>query len=369
MRRLVFFVDALPFVAVARLLTGELRRTFSSAKPMAPSIGYSVNLHQEMFAGRRPDDAGFFGVRNRLEHAVNLPYRKIRRVQAAFRTLAPQLDRYSRPVWNRILRWETDFIPLHLVENFAPAIPDLLVTESSTALFQRPGWERAVADLTGAGGLMADQVAMDRARALASTTRSHLFVALTSPDRIGHKHGCPSPEMDSVAGRMLSHFLEIMGLMERNGGVEDATLVSDHGMSTVNETLRCGIESQVPGCGANWLCYYDSLYLKVWSDEQSLIDDARAYLEPLPGRVLTEGDRVRLGVSNPEFGDLIFVLDEGTAFAPNFFARRVSKGYHGYVWYGDPHMGLFLSTLRTEQSTITPLDVFTALESASSSKR
>ena len=45
---------------------------------------------------------------------------------------------------------------------------------------------------------------------------------------------------------------------------------------------------------------------------------------------MTEEERQTYGLTLPQFGDFIFVLDEGLAFEPSTFARRKPAGMHGY---------------------------------------
>jgi hypothetical protein len=46
--------------------------------------------------------------------------------------------------------------------------------------------------------------------------------------------------------------------------------------------------------------------------------------------LVTAKERQTYGLTSPGFGDFIFVLDEGLAFAPSTFARHKPAGMHGY---------------------------------------
>jgi len=51
------------------------------------------------------------------------------------------------------------------------------------------------------------------------------------------------------------------------------------------------------------------------------------------GRILTEYDLNMLGIDKKLYGHIIFALNDGMIFFPNFFQRRnIPKGMHGYAY-------------------------------------
>ena len=47
-------------------------------------------------------------------------------------------------------------------------------------------------------------------------------------------------------------------------------------------------------------------------------------------RLVMQDERETYGISNPEFGDFIAVLNEGLCFKPSTFARNIPAAMHGY---------------------------------------
>jgi hypothetical protein len=43
-----------------------------------------------------------------------------------------------------------------------------------------------------------------------------------------------------------------------------------------------------------------------------------------------DDERARHGLTNPAFGDIVAVLDEGWCFQPSTFARHIPRAMHGY---------------------------------------
>ncbi len=273
----------------------------------------------------------------------------------------PRLDRYSRPLWEEVINIPTDFIPLHLLEWFEDPIPDALVANDGRPFFEEPGWDLAIADRTGLTFKDADAAALEAARDFARSSERNLFVSLVQLDRLGHLHGCPSQAVEAASKFAVEAFQELIRIMDQRGRLSSATLLSDHGMSNTTRVVRCELESLVPRCGQDWLCYYDSLYLKVWAEDQRIISQVEDILAGLPGDILTSEQRTKLGVTRRSFGDILFVLHEGNVFAPNFFARRAVRGYHGYVRYGDNQLGAFISTKPVQQSVLTPIEAYGVL--------
>ncbi len=274
----------------------------------------------------------------------------------------PRLDRYSRPIWNRVLRTNTQFIPLDLLEWCEDPIPYPLIQNDKALFFNNSFWDCAIADRTGLRRENADAKAIQLAWEFVNSSDKNLFVALLDIDALGHLYGNPSNELIKASIRAIEAFHAFVQELDERDELGAAFLLSDHGMSNVKKIIELGIEYRIPKCGETWMCYYDSLYFKAWSEDYKIINDIKQELEGLPGKILSKERRIELGVTSKLFGEILFVLDEGYAFAPNFFGRGVAKAYHGYVDYGDMQQGIFVSNVELDLAdTVRPLEVYDQL--------
>jgi Type I phosphodiesterase / nucleotide pyrophosphatase len=359
-RNLIFFVDALPFAVLSDPEVKSLLDEMAVYRPLAPSVGYSINIHQELFAGKAPDDVGYLGERSYIPLKQKLPLLFVRRMVSWLRRFFPRLDRYSRPIWNKILQFNTQFIPLDQLDKFSASIPYPLVKSEQSLFFDNVNWEAAIADRTGLTGKPADTQAFEMAKDAVLNTDKNIFVALLHIDALGHIYGNPSEEVKNASIEAIKMFKTLVKSLDSKGELGQAYLVSDHGMSNVTTVVDLSVEYKVPGFGDKWMCYYDSIYLKLWCDEEiNEFKQIQNVLKDVPGHFLSKLERQELGVTDSSFGDHIFVLDEGAAFAPNFFGRGVAKGYHGYTNYGDTQLGVYISTDEREMpKVVSPLLVY-----------
>ena len=62
----------------------------------------------------------------------------------------------------------------------------------------------------------------------------------------------------------------------------------------------------------------------------------------LPLHCFTEDERISYGVTNNNFGDILFVINDKLAFSPNLFGFLKMKAYHGYLPLSNDNRGIFL---------------------------
>lgn len=364
-RNIVFFVDALPYWVLEKNAAKEILSDFCEVRKMAPSIGYSINVHQELFSGRVPDAVGYLGERRIRKNPNRYGLYKLRSVSSELRKISPRLDRYLRPVWNYLLKSNTQFIPLDLIDWYDESIPYPLIQNDKALFFNNSGWDCAIADRTGLAGEDADNKAIQLAWSYLRHSNKDIFIALLNIDALGHTYGNPSNEVESASMNALKEYRSMVQSLDIRGELGSAYLLSDHGMSNVTRIIDLRMEYRIPGCGKRWICYYDSLYFKAWSDSSAMLDVIKDELRTLPGKILGSMERKRLGVTSRSFGDILFVLNEGNAFAPNFFGRGAAKAYHGYIDYGEMQYGVFVTnTGRGNIESITPIEAYQQMTSS-----
>jgi hypothetical protein len=328
---LLVFVDALPYEHLPRL-PGLAAWPWHAR--LVPGFGYSINLHAELFAGLSPDAVGFFG-----EWAVDPPASPGYR----YRWALPLLDRLFRPyVLNRGLQalLTRGYRPGRLMPNLPLArLADFALhgEKVTSPAFGHPSLFTRHKDLVQVptGGLAKgrrDEALVGRARALIESGARQIYLPLPDLDGIGH--------VERVAGSAWAgHLRRLDGWLDALAGAfldrhpdGDVLVVSDHGMADVRGGVRFEPERRLGRPGRERYLYFtDSTLVRVWVRDPVLVrplGDDLAGVDRL--RLVAPAERQAYGLTNPAFGDLIGVLDEGWCFEPSTFARHIPRAMHGY---------------------------------------
>jgi hypothetical protein len=124
----------------------------------------------------------------------------------------------------------------------------------------------------------------------------------------------------------------------------------DHGMAPVRRShdLWSSLEALPFRVPDDFLYFLDSSMARFWFHADPARPAVRSLLEGLDyGRVLPDDELERLGANFPrrEYGELIFLLDEGEILVPSFMGLSPVRGMHGY----HPDAGCSYTTLATNR--------------------
>ena len=330
-RTLLIFIDGLPYDS---LTDSIFLRQMAQRARVVPGMGYSVNIHAELYAGYQPDQVGFFGEWNLKP---NNAYPGIQMWLPLWRLCDKPIS-LSRIV-HKLLSFRYGYIGLipfdmlPLFQRTAIHIPSQsctfphlqnqcpfqLVLPESNMSSQRVG-ER-------------DAVVYDQAlQAIQQRRDAHIFVSFEDLDGVAHHHGVGSPayreqlrNLDNGIQGLTSAFIA----HEPDGRV---VVLSDHGMVNVQTGVDLQTRTVLGEPGEHTYAYFmDSTLLRVWIFDLDLSDRVQRFLSSeASGRILTASDRHRFGITNRDFGDFIYLLQEGFVFAPSFFGIHAPKAMHGY---------------------------------------
>ncbi len=169
-----------------------------------------------------------------------------------------------------------------------------------------------------------------RAHAVLDARKPDLtFLYSAELDALLHLEGNDGPKAGQAAERIAGHIERARSALGRDGAEVVTFVVGDHGMADIHATLDPrGLVRQL----GRTHVFADSTMLRVWGNP--------AELEHVRGSVLgmrwpgTWMDLAQLRASdvptqNAPFGNALFVLDEGTMFAPSFLGGAAA-GMHGY---------------------------------------
>jgi len=368
MPALILFIDALPYDDLSALPS---LAAWPTRGRLVPGFGYSINLHGELFAGKTPDELGFFG-----EWALD-------RGQApgrAYRRLLPLLDGLLRPyLLNRGL--QSLLTQRYRPGRIMPNLPlgwlgdfSLIGEKIDSPRFPAPTIFSKHPDLvrvSSAGLTKGDRDAAVAERAMEAIVAgaSKLYVPLIDLDGIGHEGRRSGPawtahlrKLDGWVESLASRFLDCHPAGQ-------VFVISDHGMADVKGAVRLTLEGDLGRPGWERYHYFsDSTLLRIWIHDAALGERIAEHLQGSPlSRLIDHDERRAFGISDPRFGDFICVLEEGYCFKPSTFSRNIPAAMHGYHPRVSSQHGVFLASgadVARREPPKRSLEVFSILDEA-----
>lgn len=172
-------------------------------------------------------------------------------------------------------------------------------------------------------------------RDIAAESIDFAFLYWPELDGLLHRVGNDSPQ---IPARLRAYEKAIAQLMATaRAHYEDVRLYvfSDHGMANcdIHFDLRSRIDALGYQAGTDYAVVYDSTMARFW-----FFNDAarRAITEKLAaspeGEILSDAELTDLGTLFPDryFGELIYLVEEGTLIVPSDMGERPIRAMHGY---------------------------------------
>jgi hypothetical protein len=155
------------------------------------------------------------------------------------------------------------------------------------------------------------------------------FAYATELDGALHRAGNGSAEARLAMRRITTRIERASEAMRAGGGEVTTIVVGDHGMADIGRVVDPrGLLRRLRGVRA----FVDSTMLRLWGDDRTLAR-ARAVVEGegLPGQWLDAGalDARQAPTHGAPYGSALFLLEEGSLFAPSFVGGAMC-GMHGY---------------------------------------
>ncbi|WP_324993043.1 alkaline phosphatase family protein [Hyalangium sp.] len=156
-----------------------------------------------------------------------------------------------------------------------------------------------------------------------------VFAYATELDGALHRAGNDSAEARLAMRRITTRIERACEAMRAGGGEVSTIVVGDHGMADIGRAVDPrGLLRQLRGVRA----FVDSTMMRFWGDDRTLAR-ARALVEraELPGQWLDTGalDARQAPTHGAPYGRALFLLEEGSLFAPSFVGGAM-RGMHGY---------------------------------------
>lgn len=348
---LIIFIDGFPYELIEK--TNFLNR-FSYKCPLTPGIGYSVNIHAEIFAGLSADRIGFFNTW-KFEPASS-PFRKLKSIKGLLGNFGDNryLNWFFRNAIKFICGFDSLNIPYKFIDMFAPC--GCPVYSKNFLGFKLWPSEITEQDII----FDTDEKRYELAKEKVMKDKG-LFLFFVKLDRVAHKFGLDSNEYENSFNCLsdwINNLYDKFRSFCPNGHI---VVLSDHGMSKIKRVVQFDLEKNFPYAGLRSYVYFlDTTMLRVWYLDLKAKSAIESFLNNKDyGRLLTEQERIDFGIANKKWADSIFLLNEGYVFDPSFLEKGHPLAMHGY----HPHLpwqkGIFLYS---GPKTFTPHDTITTLE-------
>lgn len=373
MKLVLYFADGF-----AWQYTGErpfMEDAWDRRMPLATLLGYSSTVIPSILTGKWPRETGMWTEYYLAPRPRSPMARLLTRPRLRWALLPTDL---ARLVWFRVARkahlgMEHRLrIPLELTHLFErhpiqyDRFPPIGLPVSSLAdLFEERGLRVDFRYLHDGPDLKAELARLRETREDIDV----FFYYDPSLDSRGHVAGASAealaPSIDKI-----SRFLEAALSQLGAGDDVEAVLFSDHGMTTVSRTFDLFAHLEPLRLGRDYLVFMDSTIARFWFPSAEMREAVTARLADVPGRLLDDADKRRLGIdfTDDRYGIDVLAADEGVVFHPNYFAgpflrfarKYPEKAMHGYLPDAPSSRGVFF--YRGTRWTTPPPDEFSATD-------
>ncbi len=163
------------------------------------------------------------------------------------------------------------------------------------------------------------------------------FAFLYWPDLDGllHRVGNRSPEVAAKLREYEQRLERLLGVARQHYADVHLHIFSDHGMANCDALLDLKSRIEMLGLrmGEDYAVVYDSTMARFWFFNDRARETVRHSLDQMPeGRILSDDELERMHVLFPDryFGELIFLVEEGTLIVPSHMGERPIRAMHGY---------------------------------------
>lgn len=297
-----------------------------------PGIGFSNNIYPEIFCGTNPDQIGYFNEwapckkPQQINHIGVLKLFdslwKFRYINAGIRKL----------ILKKIFQIDHANIPFQYVKYFDRQGTHNFRKLGDKSLLQDHDFEiYDPLDCPDGDCVFKDKFIIEKA-IKTDLKGKNVFVASVGIDSISHQKGIKSKPFFEHIDYLNTMIPELIAKYLLGNQGASVFVFSDHGMAKVNKFVNVDIEKEFgkmsPG---KYLYFIDSTFIRFWVKDDSLKNSILEFMSSQKdGQILGDEDRIEYGVTDKNYGDIIYRANEGVAFLPNFFGGRKIRAMHGY---------------------------------------
>ena len=340
---LFIFADALGWALAEKRRFME--DVFVQRQPCETLFGYSCTCDPTILTGTLPHEHGHFSffVHDRARQS---PFR-----WARYLGWIPEIVAGHHRIRNRVSRWTanargyTGYFQLYSVP--FSKLPWLDYTEKRD--IYEPGgilggqptifehWKQSGLPWMRSDWRCNDAVNvahLKRALGIGEVRLAYLFTS--GLDATMHAHTTSGPATDAAFDRFEKWLREIYAIAQDHYEEVRMHLFSDHGMTDTRQTTPMMLEFEALGLayGRDYVAAWDSTMARFWFPGGTEIrDSVSAWLgKRTEGRIVTEAELKAWGCHFPDgrYGELFYLLHNGTIFAPSFMNQRRVPAMHGF---------------------------------------
>lgn len=176
-------------------------------------------------------------------------------------------------------------------------------------------------------------------------------------DGLLHRVGNQSPEIDTKLAEYEAWITQTLELAHQHNRSVTLHVFSDHGMANCDKHLDLTKQIDALGLriGTDYNVVYDSTMARFWFFNDNARQRITAALQTVnEGRIVPDDElkAMRAHFEDGRFGELIFLVREGTLIVPSHMGERPIRAMHGY----HPHDPQSYATLFSSTSDV-PSDI------------
>lgn len=344
MKKVIIFIDALPFDYVSRSETMKsLLEDFKNPIRLVPELGYSSNQHMALFCGKLPKDCGYLGDYSLGKKKSSKQFKQLMTHNSFVNYLLKRLA--------SIFSGELNNIPIGLGSLFInDGIYPLKNADSLKEADER--YRRyQFHDIK-------DLLDFDSFNKNVDYSKDQ-FCVINQIDHAGHIYGTEGKGYHREIDHLVSFLEKFFNNLHSNSSI---VILSDHGMSNRPNKTSLDLEKVLGSQGDDKYIYFvDSSVCKLWYFDEEIRIKARKYFDSLrTGRLISEEDKKYWGVTD-EICDDIFVLNSTFYFEPQYFGfglRSKTLGMHGSLPECKDQHGILISNEESQVVSLRNKDVF-----------
>jgi hypothetical protein len=355
---LVFMIDALGYDLVAD--SSFLPSLDAARSPVASVLGYSSACIPTIMTGKMPSEHGHLSMYRRARNGS--VFDRSSRLAGWIAARTGRDWRARQWVASRVRRrgvtgyYALYDVPLPWIHRFDlcqrrnlyrprafadhEGLPDLLVRQGISHRI----WDWTVPEARAFAELEAE---------LGQRSSGVLFLYTAELDALMHAVGPRHAQTKEKLAEYQHRIESALAAARRHGREVEAYVFGDHGMAEVRRAhdlwgALAQLPFRVPG---DYLYFLDSTMARFWFTSAEARQTVLGMLGDLDyGRVLAAAELEELGAWFPDhdYGEIIFLLDEGEILVPSFMGLTAVKGMHGY----HPQARASYTTLLTNRTGI-----------------